>query len=143
MTEARRGTRCAPCRGCGRCFIAADAASADVEAGARTAGSPEDVDASTGATSFADAARKLDDGSSPAPPAVAAAPGTAAIPGAAAAPGTPRRPRSPFATLKAADGEVDATTGATPGVSAACKEFGMDDSAAFAASRGVKPPGQA
>ncbi|WP_165054496.1 MULTISPECIES: hypothetical protein [unclassified Adlercreutzia] len=191
MTEMRRGTRCTPCRGCGRCFMAADADSFVAEAGAHAASDPvaeagarftcgagaegkahaasgleaeagshaasglEDVDASTGATSFADAARKLDRGAALAPPAMPAAPGAA--PGAApaeaslgsasapeaAAPKATQRARSPFATLKAADGEVDASTGATPGVSAACREFGMGDSAAFAASRGIKPPGQA
>lgn len=38
---------------------------------------------------------------------------------------------------------VDATTGATPGVSAACKELGMASLSDVIADMGIKPPGQA
>ena len=38
---------------------------------------------------------------------------------------------------------VDATTGATPGVSAACKELGMANLSDVIADMGIKPPGQA
>ena len=38
---------------------------------------------------------------------------------------------------------VDATTGATPGVSAACKERGMASLSDVSADMGIKPPGQA
>ena len=49
-------------------------------------------------------------------------------------------------TLKEKDREaetVDATTGATPGVSAACKELGMASLSDVIADMGIKPPGQA
>lgn len=39
--------------------------------------------------------------------------------------------------------EIDATTGATPGVSAACKELGMASLSDVIADMGIKPPGQA
>lgn len=38
---------------------------------------------------------------------------------------------------------VDATTGATPGVSTACKELGMASLSDVIADMGIKPPGQA
>ena len=38
---------------------------------------------------------------------------------------------------------VDAATGATPGVSAACKELGMASRSDVIADMGIKPPGQA
>ena len=38
---------------------------------------------------------------------------------------------------------VDAMTGATPGVSAACKELGMASLSDVIADMGIKPPGQA
>lgn len=38
---------------------------------------------------------------------------------------------------------VDAATGATPGVSAACKELGMASLSDVIANMGIKPPGQA
>ena len=38
--------------------------------------------------------------------------------------------------------EIDATTGATPGVSAACKELGMASLSDVIADMGIKPPGQ-
>lgn len=38
---------------------------------------------------------------------------------------------------------VDATTGATPGVSAACKELGMASLSDVITDMGIKPPGQA
>lgn len=49
-------------------------------------------------------------------------------------------------TLKGEECEaetVDATTGATPGVSAACKELGMASLSDVIADMGIKPPGQA
>ena len=49
-------------------------------------------------------------------------------------------------TLKGEEREVntvDATTGATPGVSAACKELGMASLSDVIADMGIKPPGQA
>lgn len=48
-------------------------------------------------------------------------------------------------TLKGEEREantVDATTGATPGVSAACKELGMASLSDVIADMGIKPPGQ-
>ena len=49
-------------------------------------------------------------------------------------------------TLKGEEREaetVDARTGATPGVSAACKELGMASLSDVIADMGIKPPGQA
>ena len=81
--------------------------------------SAEDVDATTAATNIAEAAASFERGNL-APPPAAASPGVAP-----------------------ADEGVDTSTGATPGVSAACREFGMDDSLSFAEKLGIKPPGVA
>ncbi len=58
--------------------------------------------------------------------------------------GAAARPSS-FACLKrGADGqEPDTSTGATPGVSSACKEHGFDDMEKLIAELGIKPPGVA
>lgn len=166
-TEGWSGKRCDVCRGCGKCLQAWGLFGADTE---------------SGATSWADAFKGMDDGSAPPPPAVPAAPGASApgrsaevLDGAGAdrragagageraganadghaadaderadasdqgSAGQTTRARSPFATLKAQGDEVDTSTGATPGVSSACKEYGMGDSFEFAARLGIKPPGQ-
>ncbi len=66
--------------------------------------------------------------------------------GSASAPEIPAPPGMP-ADAAASDGvaetgeEVDASTGATPGVSTACKELGLDDMDAVLSARGIKPPG--
>ena len=58
--------------------------------------------------------------------------------------GQSTRTPSPFAVLKRSDGndELDASTGATPGVSSACSEYGFDDISTVLKQRGIKPPGQ-
>ena len=114
------GTRCEVCRGCGKCLREWGLFGADAE---------------SGATSWAEAFKGMDDGARGAAPSIPAPPGAQAP--------APKRSSSPFATLKSGDDDTDTSTGATPGVSSACKEFGMGDSFAFAASLGIKPPGQA
>ncbi len=79
----------------------------------------EKVDAVSGATCWGEAFKSLDDGTAGTPPAVSAPPG------------------------EAAHDEVDAVTGATPGVATACKELGLDDMGALQESLGIKPPGVA
>lgn len=170
------GTRCEVCRGCGKCLREWGLFGADAE---------------SGATSWADAFKGMDDGARGSAPSMPAPPGSAAPgaqiadvaedtpadatssasvwaddgasagssassgdgassdsePNANQAPSTPalapKRSSSPFATLKSGDDDTDTSTGATPGVSSACKEFGMGNSFEFAASLGIKPPGQA
>lgn len=155
MTEKRRGTRCKVCTFCGACFADDASAGKPSRASAPAVGAAEawsghrcevcrgcgkcleawgliGADAESGATSWAEGFKKMDDGTAGAPPAVLAAPGAA-----------PSRSRSPFATLKAGTGDADTSTGATPGVSSACKELGLDDPAAVIANLGIKPPGVA
>lgn len=198
MEKRRKGTRCAVCTYCGACFRdesatngSADAANVDAGTGAKGwSGERCEVckgcgkclrewglfgaDAESGATSWADGFKGMDDGARGDAPAVPAPPGSSAASKAERPPATdastsatvgavaakpasenahttsgetdapiPKRSSSPFATLKASGDDADASTGATPGVASACKEFGMDDSLAFAASLGIKPPGQA
>ena len=108
----------------------------------------------------------MDTGSAGAPPPVSGAPGVNApeMPGAGAgsaqgeaadgvaADGSGEETSrdgaakpSSFACLKrGADGEEpDTSTGATPGVSSACKEHGFDDMNKLIADLGIKPPGVA
>lgn len=182
MASKRKGTRCKVCVFCGACFQ--DDANEGVSSASTWSGVRCDVckgcgkclkawgllgvDAESGATSWADAFKGMDDGSRGAAPAFPAPPGESHVGtpahqtqaqahanGQSVAKAQPEaampaqtqlqggRARSPFATLKANEGEVDTSTGATPGVSSACKEFGMGDSLVFAASLGIKPPGQA
>lgn len=93
---------------------------------------PDDApDAVSGATNWADAFKAMDPGTSGEAPVVIAPPGT----GKDGAEGS-----SP------AEGpvdDVDATTGATPGVATACKELGLDDMASLGEALGIKPPGVA
>lgn len=134
MEERRKGTRCTVCTFCGRCFEegAAEASAADGWSGERCAVcvgcgkclrewglvSDGDADAESGPTNWADAFKVMDTGfAGDAPP----------IPGA---PG-------------AAPAEVDAATGATPGVASACKDLGLDDMGSVAERLGIKPPGEA
>ncbi len=100
--KRRRGTRCMVCVYCGKCF------------------EEEGVDAVSGATSWGDAFKALDDGSTEAPPPPLAPPGE-----------------------KADCSKVDAVTGATPGVATACRELGLDDMSTLQKSLGIKPPGVA
>ena len=81
------------------------------------------ADAVSGATDWASAFKAMDDGSAGSPPPVTASPGISL-------------------GKDDPDGECDATTGATPGVSTACKEFGLDDIGTVLTARGIKPPGQ-
>ena len=50
---------------------------------------------------------------------------------------------APGNTPEGEEDALDATTGATPGVSAACKELGMASLSDVIADMGIKPPGQA
>lgn len=160
----RKGTRCAVCVMCGRCFEEDASASDASEDGApKWSGTRCDVcvgcgkcaeawglipadgaDAESGPTNWADAFKVMDIGTAGAPPAVSGAPGVPASEIAGSAKGKPSKP-SNFACLKrAGDGEEpDTSTGATPGVSAACKEHGLADMDALLAERGIKPPGVA
>lgn len=52
-------------------------------------------------------------------------------------------PDDTFKDKRRGEDTVDATTGATPGVSAACKELGMASLSDVIADMGIKPPGQA
>lgn len=162
-SEARKGTRCDVCVMCGRCFEN----NTDVGASEKWSGTRCDVcvscgkcaeawglvgntdtDAITGPTSWADAFKVMDTGSAGAPPPVIGAPG---VPSFKSKDGerplsqpTKTKP-SNFACLRrGADGEkVDTTTGATPGVSSACKEHGFDDMEKLISDLGIKPPGVA
>lgn len=132
MDTARTGTRCAVCTHCGRCFETDDKEGSASWSGERcevcvSCGkcaqawglipADGDVDATSGATSWADAFKVMDTGDGPPPPAMPAPAGSA-------------------------PDEVDAVTGATPGVASACKELGLDDIAAVVAACGIKPPGE-
>lgn len=137
----RRGTRCAVCTGCGRCF-------ADPAEGASTAWRGErcavcvgcgrcleawglapgsGADAESGPTDWAAAFKALDAGTAAPPPPVPGAPG------------------EPARTDAEPDGDAapDAVTGATPGVATACRELGLDDMEFLNRSLGIKPPGVA
>lgn len=152
----RKGTRCAVCVMCGRCFE--DGAEVSGDRPAKWTGARCDVctscgkcaeawglvgsdasDADSGPTNWADAFKVMDTGSAGAPPPVGAAPGIAFE-------GSVRDAKpSSFACLKrGADGEApDTSTGATPGVSSACKEHGFDDMGKLIERLGIKPPGVA
>ncbi|RDB58491.1 hypothetical protein C1878_16310 [Gordonibacter sp. 28C] len=84
-------------------------------------GAGGDVDAVTAATSLADAAAALDPAREKAPLPACAPPGVSA----------------------ASAGDVDAATGATPGVASACRELGMASVDDVVRERGIKPPGMA
>lgn len=132
--EKRKGTRCAVCTYCGRCFE--DASTSKGWSGERCdvcvgcgkcmeawgLVSSEDVDAATGPTSWADAFKVMDTGFAGEAPPVPAAPG---------------------AVSESAPQEPDAVTGATPGVASGCAEFGLDDMESLHARLGIKPPGEA
>ena len=161
MADARRkGTRCAVCVMCGRCFE--EDAEASGERPVKWTGTRCDVcvscgkcaeawglvgdgsDADSGPTNWADAFKVMDTGSAGAPPPMTGAPGVGGSQGDASEPAAPARPSS-FACLKrGADGEdPDTSTGATPGVSSACKEHGFDDMEKLIDKLGIKPPGVA
>lgn len=140
MDTARTGTRCAVCTHCGRCFESDDKEGSTSWSGERcevcvSCGKcaqawgliPADgeVDATSGATSWADAFKVMDTGAGPPPPALSSPPGCVAD-----------------AAKTQHDDEVDAVTGATPGVASACRELGLDDMASVAAACGIKPPGE-
>lgn len=174
--EQRKGTRCAVCVMCGRCFE--DESDDKSSKGAKWSGTrcevcvscgkcaeawglvkDKDSDADSGPTNWASAFKVMDTGSAGAPPPVNGAPGIAAhdsgksdSPVSDVSKGSPasdnsdkgQKPSS-FACLKrGADGEdPDTSTGATPGVSSACKEYGFDDMDKFISDLGIKPPGVA
>lgn len=159
--EQRKGTRCAVCVMCGRCFEddAPDSAARPVKwTGTRcevcvSCGKCAEAwglvgagasDADSGPTNWADAFKVMDTGSAGAPPPVSGAPGVGAGCGDAGKPAASAKPSS-FACLKrGADGEdPDTSTGATPGVSSACKEHGFDDMDKLIAKLGINPPGVA
>lgn len=91
------------------------------------------LDATTGPTDWAGRSIELErrmgmEGYAPTPPSESRRPGQIEAMGA----------------LDATTGAtVDATTSATPGVSAACKELGMASLSDVIADMGIKPPGQA
>ena len=122
-----KGWRCAVCIECGRCFtktaddewqrceVCVGCGKCAERWGLLSSG---DVDGQTHATDMAGMAARLDAGTSRSkPPATPAAPGQA-------------------------HSDCDATTGATPGVSAACQELGLADMNTVLLDLGIKPPGQ-
>ena len=160
----RKGTRCAVCVMCGKCFEDEPSHESGSWSGSRCAVcvscgkcakawglvGGENVDALTGPTVWGGAARAMDTGSAGAPPPVTGAPGTSSLgskPLDASEPSKEASKAKPsnFACLRrGADGEeVDASTGATPGVSSSCKDHGLDDMSKLIADLGIKPPGVA
>ena len=165
--DQRKGTRCAVCVMCGKCFE--DEGETDSSPGswsgtrcavcvscgkcAKAWGlvGGENADALTGPTVWGGAARAMDTGSAGAPPPVNGAPGMPSSGGkleeSAGMDGGDSAKAKPFnfaCLRRGADGEeVDASTGATPGVSSACKEHGFDDMNKLIADLGIKPPGVA
>ena len=156
------GTRCDVCRGCGKCLREWGLFGADAESGATSwaeafkgmadgaRGTAPNIPAPPGAQApskaadagTADATSSATANAEEAASSNTSSPAAIACADEASSP-APKRSSSPFATLKSGDDDTDTSTGATPGVSSACKEFGMGDSFAFAASLGIKPPGQA
>ncbi len=141
MSESvkRKGWRCSVCTFCGRCFTEEDQAEKPDSSwnGSRCAVCTgcgrcarewglvggKDADGASGPTNWADDAFKvMDTGFAGAAPPVPGAPGVVAA--------------------KADDAEIDAATGATPGVASACKELGLDDTGSVAIRLGIKPPGE-
>lgn len=129
MSERRKGTRCSVCTFCGRCFEHSDGSQQEAWTGERCEVCVEcgkclrrwgvvsdDPDAMSGPTNWADAFKAMDDGSSGTPPPIAGAPGSTR--------------------------DVDARTGATPGVATACKELGLNDMESLASQLGIKLPGE-
>lgn len=178
MTQ-QKGTRCAVCTGCGKCFEAQDDTAqgwsgkrCDVCVGcgkcleAWGLGPKDGADAESGPTNWGDAFKAMDAGQGAAPPPLPAAPGSRpdkptvkaghepqgadhdATPSFADALSGEARERVAKACIALEEGVdlergVDASTGATPGVAAACKELGLDDMESLNRSLGIKPPGQA
>lgn len=155
------GTRCAVCVRCGRCLEESTDKSESRWSGQRCevcvscgkcieawglAGSSADADTVTGPTSWATAFQALDTGSAGAPP-PSAPPGLAEMPSDPKKGGTAESDDcafpSPFAILKSGKGECDTATGATPGVSSACRDLGLDSMDEVIRARGIKPPGVA
>lgn len=163
----RKGTRCAVCVGCGRCFEVPDEPEEPQKgwSGKRCAvcvgcgecarawglapGDGDDADAVSGATNWADAFKVMDAGGAGEAPPIGALPGVPAEEAPARAAGA--HPGSSAVGEDASgeglragcSGDADAVTGATPGVASACKELGLDDMASLGASLGIKPPGVA
>lgn len=148
MVEQRKGTRCAVCTGCGRCFTDEEPSQKGwsgkrcevcVSCGecAKAWGIvPQDgADAVSGPTSWADAFKVMDTGFAGTPPPVTGAPGQPTE-------GDPATSSVPAPANGSAE-KADAVTGATPGVSAACAELGLNDMEAVIRDRGIKPPGVA
>ena len=145
MSEQRKGTRCAVCVGCGKCFTEEEASQHGwsgkrcpvcvacgecAKAWGIVPSDGEDADAISGPTSWADAFKVMDTGFAGTPPPVMGAPGQSS-----AALGSPD-------DIENAE-DVDAATGATPGVATACVELGLDDMEAVIKACGIKPPGVA
>ena len=144
------GKRCDVCVGCGKC----------AEEWGLLGG--DDADAVSGPTSWADAFKVMDIGTAGQAPPVPGAPGAScagetvsagdasgsgdagdagidAVSGATVSSGESRS--DTCGDVDGAD-DVDAVTGATPGVASACKELGLDDIKSVADKLGIKPPGQ-
>lgn len=156
--ETRKGTRCAVCVGCGKCFEVEEASQKGwsghrcevcvscgecAKAWGLAPSGDGDVDAVSGATNWADAFKVMDTGTGGAPPS-APPPGMPAETDATRAGGKSdaANPLENDSDLEGACGDVDAVTGATPGVATACKELGLDDMASLTETLGIKPPGQ-
>ena len=161
----RKGTRCAVCVMCGKCFEDEPSHESGSWSGSRCAVcvscgkcakawglvGGENVDALTGPTVWGGAARAMDTGSAGTPPPMNGAPGMSSSDSklkesAGGGRGNSAKTKpSNFACLRrGADGEeVDASTGATPGVSSSCKDHGLDDMSKLIADLGIKPPGVA
>lgn len=140
------GERCDVCVGCGKCAQAWGLVKSNGEGV---------TDATTGATGWASAFKVFDVGQNKtAPPAIGAAPGvsvsretTLDVSRETQGAKTQEMPGEQldfdhFSMKQNASGDVDAQTGATPGVANACKELGLNDMAAVMQKYNVKPPGQ-
>lgn len=144
MSQKRTGTRCAVCTYCGRCFeeqaqpawtgerceVCVSCGKCAQAWGLIPSG---EADAESGPTNWADAFKVMDTGGGPAPPAMPAPAGSVAA---------ASHDDTAGSTTFDASQDVDAVTGATPGVASACKDLGLDDITTVAAAYGVKPPGQ-
>lgn len=83
------------------------------------------VDAETGATDWAHAFAAQDKGGKPAPP----------------APLPPGFASGLSASCGGCGRDIDASTGATPGVASACRDLGLQSVEGVVRERGIKPPG--